>query len=293
MKNGTGSSLLRPSEHAPPVDGIPDLFRRKAHRAHAESAQDTPLNRARQAMLATGQWDSAQFIGRRLPVGCVALEITQRCNLDCSACYFAPARSPLRGTLPVSVRRRRASAAIRAVLRDDQRPRFRQIEHLAGNVAGRHRRAQRFAACGAGLWIMLDRSIGCFNPAKCPARMALLATAFLARRSAKTADPDWLFQPVAGRWLAAIAAIQPKPTLQFRQSCRQRRIFRTKHCVLGLQRPYRRVAARRGGCSYNSAADPRYQICGSVMRVTPALPMTIQSGSSICRPHRANVARFS
>jgi uncharacterized radical SAM superfamily Fe-S cluster-containing enzyme len=81
--------LLRPSEHAPPVDGIPDLFRRKAQRARAESAQDTPLNRARQAMLATGQWDPAQFIGRRLPVGCVALETTQRCNLDCSACYLS------------------------------------------------------------------------------------------------------------------------------------------------------------------------------------------------------------
>jgi 7,8-dihydro-6-hydroxymethylpterin dimethyltransferase len=81
--------LLRPGEHSPPGDGVPDLFRREAQRASAEGAHDTPLNRARQAMLATGQWDPAQFIGRRLSVGCVALEITQRCNLDCSACYLS------------------------------------------------------------------------------------------------------------------------------------------------------------------------------------------------------------
>src|SRR5260221_5081576 len=40
-------------------------------------------------MQETGQWDLAQFVGRRTAVGCVALEITQRCNLDCSACYLS------------------------------------------------------------------------------------------------------------------------------------------------------------------------------------------------------------
>jgi uncharacterized radical SAM superfamily Fe-S cluster-containing enzyme len=40
-------------------------------------------------MIATGQWDPAQSMGRRWAVGCVALEITQRCNLDCSACYLS------------------------------------------------------------------------------------------------------------------------------------------------------------------------------------------------------------
>lgn len=48
-----------------------------------------PLERARQRMQETGQWDSAQFVGRRTAIGCVALEITQRCNLDCSACYLS------------------------------------------------------------------------------------------------------------------------------------------------------------------------------------------------------------
>ena len=30
-----------------------------------------------------------QILGRRYPVGCVALEITQRCNLDCTICYLS------------------------------------------------------------------------------------------------------------------------------------------------------------------------------------------------------------
>lgn len=40
-------------------------------------------------MQETGQWDPAQFVGRRTAIGCIALEITQRCNLDCSACYLS------------------------------------------------------------------------------------------------------------------------------------------------------------------------------------------------------------
>jgi uncharacterized radical SAM superfamily Fe-S cluster-containing enzyme len=40
-------------------------------------------------MIATGQWEPAQSMGRRWAVGCVALEITQRCNLDCGACYLS------------------------------------------------------------------------------------------------------------------------------------------------------------------------------------------------------------
>jgi MoaA/NifB/PqqE/SkfB family radical SAM enzyme len=49
----------------------------------------SPLGEARWAMIATGQWDAAQSMGRRWPIGCVALEITQRCNLDCTACYLS------------------------------------------------------------------------------------------------------------------------------------------------------------------------------------------------------------
>lgn len=40
-------------------------------------------------MVQTGQWSGGQLMGRRWPIGCVALEITQRCNLDCNACYLS------------------------------------------------------------------------------------------------------------------------------------------------------------------------------------------------------------
>jgi pyruvate-formate lyase-activating enzyme len=51
----------------------------------AESA----LARARRRMEATGQWRKGQPMGRRFAVACVALEITQRCNLDCTLCYLS------------------------------------------------------------------------------------------------------------------------------------------------------------------------------------------------------------
>jgi molybdenum cofactor biosynthesis enzyme MoaA len=51
-------------------------------------AQDS-LRSAREVMEQTGQWAPGQQMGRRWAVGCVALEITQRCNLDCSLCYLS------------------------------------------------------------------------------------------------------------------------------------------------------------------------------------------------------------
>jgi 7,8-dihydro-6-hydroxymethylpterin dimethyltransferase len=47
------------------------------------------LIEARRRVIATGQWTADQLMGRRWPIGCVALEITQRCNLDCTACYLS------------------------------------------------------------------------------------------------------------------------------------------------------------------------------------------------------------
>ena len=47
------------------------------------------LDRARARMRRTGQWNPSQAMGRRWPIGCVALEITQRCNLDCTLCYLS------------------------------------------------------------------------------------------------------------------------------------------------------------------------------------------------------------
>ncbi len=37
------------------------------------------------------QWGKAQLAGRRWGIGCVSLEITQRCNLDCTLCYLSDA----------------------------------------------------------------------------------------------------------------------------------------------------------------------------------------------------------
>ncbi|HZF75707.1 MAG TPA: radical SAM protein [Acetobacteraceae bacterium] len=48
-----------------------------------------PMARARVRMEETGQWHPRQSMGRRWSIGCVALEITQRCNLDCTLCYLS------------------------------------------------------------------------------------------------------------------------------------------------------------------------------------------------------------
>ena len=41
-------------------------------------------------LMETGIWHDRQLAGRRWAMGCVALEITQRCNLDCTLCYLSP-----------------------------------------------------------------------------------------------------------------------------------------------------------------------------------------------------------
>lgn len=49
----------------------------------------TPLEDARQRMKRAGAWNDYQMAGRRWVVGCVSLEVTQRCNLDCELCYLS------------------------------------------------------------------------------------------------------------------------------------------------------------------------------------------------------------
>ncbi len=58
-------------------------------RAHA-------LERARSRVTGAGQWNARQHLGRRWPIGCVALEITQRCNLDCELCYLSESSQALK-----------------------------------------------------------------------------------------------------------------------------------------------------------------------------------------------------
>ncbi len=56
----------------------------------------SPMQRTRLRMEATGQWADWQMLGRRMAIGCVALEITQRCNLDCSYCYLSESSEALK-----------------------------------------------------------------------------------------------------------------------------------------------------------------------------------------------------
>jgi 7,8-dihydro-6-hydroxymethylpterin dimethyltransferase len=53
------------------------------------SSQAERLDRLSGKMKATGQWSGGQVAGRRWTIGCVSLEITQRCNLDCTLCYLS------------------------------------------------------------------------------------------------------------------------------------------------------------------------------------------------------------
>ena len=43
----------------------------------------------RARLVRQGAFTPQQVAGRRWPIGCVSLEITQRCNLDCSVCYLS------------------------------------------------------------------------------------------------------------------------------------------------------------------------------------------------------------
>lgn len=61
-----------------------------ATRSQSPSSDDaTPVQQARKRMQRAGQWDATQMLGRRWSIGCVALEVTQRCNLDCTLCYLS------------------------------------------------------------------------------------------------------------------------------------------------------------------------------------------------------------
>ncbi|GAB1264038.1 radical SAM protein [Aurantivibrio infirmus] len=48
-----------------------------------------PFEFARDRLKKVGQYSKRQQLGNRFSIGCVALEITQRCNLDCTCCYLS------------------------------------------------------------------------------------------------------------------------------------------------------------------------------------------------------------
>jgi uncharacterized radical SAM superfamily Fe-S cluster-containing enzyme len=55
-----------------------------------------PLTDMRRRMQCTDQWHPNQMAGRRWPIACVSLEITQRCNLDCTLCYLSNSSEAVR-----------------------------------------------------------------------------------------------------------------------------------------------------------------------------------------------------
>lgn len=66
----------------------------------------SPMQRTRERMQRTGQWADWQMMGRRMAMGCVALEVTQRCNLDCSYCYLSESSEALKDIPLAEVMRR-------------------------------------------------------------------------------------------------------------------------------------------------------------------------------------------
>lgn len=58
-------------------------------------AKGAPILAARRRVQDAGQWAPWQTVGRRFAIGCVALEITQRCNLDCTFCYLSESSEAL------------------------------------------------------------------------------------------------------------------------------------------------------------------------------------------------------
>ena len=62
-----------------------DIAARRPDPVYAHGA----LKNSRLAVAEAVYWNDNQQMGRRWAVGCVALEIIQRCNLDCSLCYLS------------------------------------------------------------------------------------------------------------------------------------------------------------------------------------------------------------
>ena len=50
----------------------------------------------RTRMQRAGQWSPEQMAGRRWAAACVSLEVTQRCNLDCTLCYLSESAEAVR-----------------------------------------------------------------------------------------------------------------------------------------------------------------------------------------------------
>lgn len=73
----------------------PELLRGTRADAGDEAQRRAAIEAARQRVASVGQWGPWQSLGRRFGVACVALEVTQRCNLDCAFCYLSTSSQAL------------------------------------------------------------------------------------------------------------------------------------------------------------------------------------------------------
>jgi len=68
-----------------------------AHRPASPPARGaSPMENARRVASESGYSGPQQQLGARWPIGCVALEVTQRCNLDCTLCYLSDTSEAVR-----------------------------------------------------------------------------------------------------------------------------------------------------------------------------------------------------
>ncbi|MEL6474838.1 MAG: radical SAM protein [Pseudomonadota bacterium] len=88
------------------LDVKADPFEAAGHRFHGEDSAWARRGRLREALRAQGRFTTGQTAGRFYATACVALEITQRCNLDCTLCYLSDAAEAAHDVpLPVLARR--------------------------------------------------------------------------------------------------------------------------------------------------------------------------------------------
>ncbi len=86
VSNRRVAATVRDSSMSPPQMS-PNSHAHQADAVRERLADPQADMRAR--MQRQGQWQPHQMAGRRWPIACVSLEITQRCNLDCTLCYLS------------------------------------------------------------------------------------------------------------------------------------------------------------------------------------------------------------
>ncbi|SLN41997.1 molybdenum cofactor biosynthesis protein A [Roseovarius albus] len=79
-----------------------DIQRFQPSRPHP----DDPTTSLREGLQQSGHFGSEQLAGRTFPIACVALEITQRCNLDCTLCYLSDLAETVRDVPLFELKRR-------------------------------------------------------------------------------------------------------------------------------------------------------------------------------------------